>query len=112
MKKRFNTNIEENKLIKLKQIALAKGIGANDLIEEWVDEYLEDGTKKAKSLWKRMGLSTQVPECVLEELEEKRDSLNLELEEIKDSGLIEEQAKLRINLRKAKKDQIISLDLK
>lgn len=48
----------------------------------------------------------------IEELEEKRSSLNLELEEIKDSGLIEEQAKLRINLRKAKKDQIIYLDLK
>lgn len=71
MKKRFNTNIEENKLIKLKQIALNEGVGANDLIEKWVDEYLEDGTKKAKSLWKRMGFSTQVPECVLEELEEK-----------------------------------------
>lgn len=48
----------------------------------------------------------------IEELEEKQSSLNLELEEIKDSGLIEEQAKLRINLRKAKKDQIIYLDLK
>lgn len=48
----------------------------------------------------------------IEELEKKRSSLNLELEEIKDSGLIEEQAKLRINLRKAKKDQIIYLDLK
>ncbi len=48
----------------------------------------------------------------IEELEEKRSGLSLELEEIKDSGLIEEQAKIRLNLRKAKKDQIIYLDFK
>lgn len=48
----------------------------------------------------------------IEGLQEKQSDFNLELEEIKDSGLIEEQAKLRINLRKAKEDQIIYLDLK
>lgn len=39
MKKRFNTNIREEKLIELKKMALEEGIGANDLIEKLVDIY-------------------------------------------------------------------------
>ena len=40
-KKRFNTNIREDKLLALKKIALQKGIGANDMIENLVDMYLD-----------------------------------------------------------------------
>lgn len=46
------------------------------------------------------------------ELTEEKNKLNLELEEIKDSGWIEEQAKVRMNMRRANKDQIIYLDIK
>lgn len=46
------------------------------------------------------------------ELTEEKSKLDLELEEIKDSGWIEEQAKVRMNMRKANKDQIIYLDIK
>ena len=46
------------------------------------------------------------------ELQDKKSELNLKLEEIKDSGWIEEQAKARMNMRKAKGDQIIYLDVK
>lgn len=45
------------------------------------------------------------------ELSEKRNAIKLELEEIKDSGWIEKQAKLRMNMRKANEDQIILLDI-
>ena len=67
-------------------------------------------SRYAKTTRLQMELTEKITE--IEELEEKQDDLNLKLEEIKDSGLIEEQAKLRINLRKANKDQIIYLDLK
>lgn len=67
-------------------------------------------SRYAKTTRLQMELTEKATE--IEELEEKQDDLNLKLEEIKDSGLIEEQAKLRINLRKANKDQIIYLDLK
>ncbi len=46
------------------------------------------------------------------ELTEKRNVIKLELEEIKDSGWIEKQAGLRMNMRKASEDQIILLDIK
>lgn len=39
MKKRFNTNIREDKLIELKKMALDEGLGANDLIEKMIDIY-------------------------------------------------------------------------
>lgn len=45
-------------------------------------------------------------------LKEKKNLLRLELEEIKDSGYIEKQAKIRMNMRKANKDQIILIDVK
>lgn len=45
-------------------------------------------------------------------LDQKKNELLLKLEEIKDSGWIEEEAKLRMNMRKARKDQIIYLDIK
>lgn len=45
------------------------------------------------------------------ELEERKHRLNLELEDIKKSGWIEEQASLRMNMRKAKGDQIVYLDV-
>lgn len=46
------------------------------------------------------------------ELTEKRNAVKLQLEEIKDSGWIEKQAGLRMNMRKASEDQIILLDIK
>ena len=39
-KKRFNTNMEESKIIALKEAAAKEGIGANDLIERLLNEYL------------------------------------------------------------------------
>ena len=47
----------------------------------------------------------------IEELSDKKIQMNLELEQIKESGLIEEEAKIRLNMRKAKNDQIIYLDV-
>lgn len=47
----------------------------------------------------------------IEKLEDKKGKLELELEEIKDSGWIEEQAKIRMNMKKAKSDQIIFIDV-
>ena len=37
-KKRFNTNIREDKLIALKRLAELENMGANDMIEKLVDE--------------------------------------------------------------------------
>lgn len=47
----------------------------------------------------------------IEELSEKKSQMNLKLEEIKESGLLEEQAKIRLNMRRAKDDQIIYLNI-
>ena len=41
MKKIFNTNIRDDKLIELRQIALEEGIETNDMIEKLVSEYIE-----------------------------------------------------------------------
>ncbi|AFS78306.1 cell division protein [Gottschalkia acidurici 9a] len=48
----------------------------------------------------------------ISELEEENHVLMLKLEEIKDSGWIEEQAKVRMNMRKANSDQIVYLNVK
>lgn len=39
MKKRFNTNITESKLIELKKLAIEEGVAANDMIEKMLDVY-------------------------------------------------------------------------
>ena len=46
-KKRFNTNMEESKIIALKEAAAKEGIGANDLIERLLNEYLEKNDKSS-----------------------------------------------------------------
>ena len=48
----------------------------------------------------------------IETLNEKKNQLNLKLEEIKESGWMEEQAKIRMNMRKANDEQVIYLDVK
>lgn len=48
----------------------------------------------------------------IEILREKKKVLRLELEEIKSSGYIEKQAKIRMNMRRANKDQVILIDVK
>ena len=45
-------------------------------------------------------------------LTEKKHLLRLELEEIKDSGYIEKQAKIRMNMRRANEDQLIFIEVK
>lgn len=45
-------------------------------------------------------------------LKEKKSLLRLELEGIKDSGYIEKQAKIRMNMRKANEDQLIFINVK
>lgn len=54
---------------------------------------------------------TTIIKSQIEELEDKKGKVQLELEEIKDSGWIEEQAKIRMNMKKAKSDQIIFIDV-
>lgn len=39
MKKRFNTNIRESKLVELKKLAIDEGLGANAMIEKMIDIY-------------------------------------------------------------------------
>lgn len=39
MKKRFNTNIREDKIIELKILAAQESLGANDMIEKMIDVY-------------------------------------------------------------------------
>ena len=48
----------------------------------------------------------------ISKLEENNHVLMLKLEEIKDSGWIEKQAKIRMNMRKANGDQIVYLNVK
>ena len=56
-------------------------------------------------------METTIINKEIEELNDKKGKLELELEEIKDSGWIEEQAKVRMNMKKAKSDQIIFIDV-
>ena len=78
MKKRFNTNIDEEKLEKLKEIADYLGIGANDLIEKLVDEY-EDVYLENKP--KTLNFSTQIPYSIVEYMREEKN-INIENYEI------------------------------
>lgn len=39
VKKRFNTNLREEKILELKSVALKEGLGANELIEKMLDIY-------------------------------------------------------------------------
>lgn len=57
VKKRFNTNIEESKIIALKTLAEQENMGANDMIEKLVDEYLE---RKNKDLQVPINLDTKL----------------------------------------------------
>lgn len=61
-KKRFNTNIREDKLIALKRLAELENMGANDMIEKLVDEYIE---KNNKSLQVPMNLDTKLEQQIL-----------------------------------------------
>ena len=61
-KKRFNTNIREDKLIDLKRLAELENMGANDMIEKLVDEYIE---KNNKSLQFPMNLDTKLEQQIL-----------------------------------------------
>lgn len=72
MKKRFNTNMEESKIIALKTLAQEEGIGANDMIEKLVDEYIE---KNDKSLRVPINLDTKIPQKIIAEL--RREGLVL-----------------------------------
>lgn len=67
----FNINVDEEKLMQFKHIALEQGIRANDLIEIWIDKYIKGENKSGKSRWKSMSFNTQLPGHVLEELEDK-----------------------------------------
>ena len=71
-KKRFNTNMEESKIIALKEAAAKEGIGANDLIERLLNEYLE---KNDKSLQAPINLDTEIPQKIITEL--RREGLVL-----------------------------------
>ena len=72
-KKRFNTNIREDKLILLKKLAEQENIGANDMIEKLVDEYME---KKNKDLQVPITLDTELDATIVAEL--RREGLVLE----------------------------------
>lgn len=61
-KKRFNTNIEEEKIIALKTLAEQENMGANDMIEKLVDEYIE---RKNKDLQAPIILDTKVDEKII-----------------------------------------------
>ena len=71
-KKRFNTNMEESKIIALKEVAEKEGMGANDLIEKLLDEYLE---RKNKDLQAPINLSTKLAPKITTEL--RREGLVL-----------------------------------
>lgn len=72
-KKRFNTNIREDKLIALKEVAKKECIGANDLIEKLVDGYIE---KNNKSLRVPIILDTKLEPKIITELRRKGLVLN------------------------------------
>lgn len=71
-KKRFNTNIREDKLIALKRLAELENMGANDMIEKLVDEYIE---KNNKSLQAPISLDTKLEPKIITEL--RREGLVL-----------------------------------
>ena len=71
-KKRFNTNIREDKLIALKRLAELENMGANDMIEKLVDEYIE---KNNKSLQVPISLDTKLEPKIITEL--RREGLVL-----------------------------------
>ncbi len=68
-KKRFNTNIQEEKLLLLKKIALENSIGANDTIEMFVDMYLEQQTR-AKHV-SEISFNNKLKQILIDELREK-----------------------------------------
>lgn len=72
-KKRFNTNMEESKIKALKEVAQQEGIGANDLIERLLDEYIE---KNDKSLQAPINLDTEIKPNIKAEL--RREGLVLD----------------------------------
>lgn len=71
-KKRFNTNIEESKIIALKSLAEQENMGANDMIEKLVDEYIE---RKNKDLQVPISLDTKLDATIVAEL--RREGLVL-----------------------------------
>lgn len=77
MKKRFNTNIEEDKIKLLKEIAEKEGIGANDLIEKLLDQYV---AKKDKCLQAPLNLDTKIQQEVIAAL--RREGLVLDEYEV------------------------------
>lgn len=72
VKKRFNTNIEESKIIALKTLAEQENMGANDMIEKLVDEYLE---RKNKDLQVPINLDTKLDPKIIPAL--RREGLIL-----------------------------------
>lgn len=72
-KKRFNTNIREDKLIALKKLAEEENMGANDMIEKLVTEYIE---KKNKDLQAPINLDTKLEQPVVTGL--RREGLILQ----------------------------------
>lgn len=71
-KKRFNTNIREDKLIALKTLAEQENMGANDMIEKLVTEYME---KKNKDLQVPISLDIKLDATIVAEL--RREGLVL-----------------------------------
>lgn len=65
MKKTFNANIRDDKLIELKQIALEECIETNDVIEKLVNEYIE---RKNKDLQSPITLDTKLEPKITTEL--------------------------------------------
>lgn len=77
MKKRFNTNMEESKIKALKEVAEREGIGANDLIEKLLDQYI---AKNDKSLQAPINLDTKIRPNIKAEL--RREGLVLDSYEV------------------------------
>jgi len=77
VKKRFNTNMEESKIKALKEVAEREGIGANDLIEKLLDQYI---AKNDKSLQAPINLDTKIRPNIKAEL--RREGLVLDSYEV------------------------------